>query len=320
MRPYDRLWPGMLLISLLLTGAAYGQTVPIVAEVNGVPITRRSFQIDYRKAVEEHARKGNPVNQAYLKDLRRRLLGYLVETELLLQDARQQGIRVTDQELDQKLAAERSASAGEAAFSARLQALGMSPAEYRERRRQALVIQKLIAQHIARDIVIRDKDIEDFYDQHPERFTIPEQLHIRHITLRLSPDADESQKAAVHARILEIQRQLATGADFATLAYRYSEDPSRDQKGDTGFLDADLAARKFGQRVLDITTGQVGPPLETPWGYHLVVIEARRPPRQIPLVKVRAWIRQTLFQQRTRAPVKSYVKALREKADIVIHE
>ena len=310
----------LALIILMLTAGAGGQAVSIVAEVNGAPITRQRFQVDYRQAVNDYARKGNPINEAYLRDLRARLIDYLVETELLLQDARRKGVAVTDQELDRILAAERSTARGEAEISAGLEAVGLDWDQYRERRRQALVIEKLIREHIARHVVIRDQDVEKYYAQNPQEFRIPERLHVRHITLRFPPDADESQKAAVRDRIFDIERRYSTGGDFAELAYRYSDDPSRQNSGDAGFVDARLAARTFGERVLEIPTGEVGPPLETPIGWHLVAIEGRQPARDIPLDQVREVIRKTLFRQQTSAPVKDYVQSLREKATIVVHE
>ena len=310
----------LALIILMLTAGAGGQAVSIVAEVNGAPITRQRFQVDYRQAVNDYARKGNPINEAYLRNLRARLIDYLVETELLLQDARRKGVAVSDQELDQILAAERSTARGEAEISAGLEAVGLDWDQYRERRRQALVIEKLIREHIARHVVIRDQDVEKYYAQNPQRFRIPERLHIRHITLRFPPDADESQKAAVRDRLLDIERRYSAGGDFAELAYRYSDDPSRQNSGDAGFVDARLAAQTFGERVLEIPTGEVGPPLETPIGWHLVAIEGRQPARDIPLDQVREVIRKTLFRQQTSAPVKDYVQSLREKATIVVYE
>ncbi len=310
----------LALIILMLTAGAGGQAVSIVAEVNGAPITRQRFQVDYRQAVNDYARKGNPINEAYLRNLRARLIDYLVETELLLQDARRKGVAVTDQELDRILAAERSTARGEAEISAGLEAVGLDWDQYRERRRQALVIEKLIREHIASHVVIRDQDVEKYFAQNPQRFRIPERLHVRHITLRFPPDADESQKAAVRDRIFDIERRYSTGGDFAELAYRYSDDPSRQNSGDAGFVDARLAARTFGERVLEIPTGEVGPPLETPIGWHLVAIEGRQPARDIPLDQVREVIRKTLFRQQTSAPVKDYVQSLREKATIVVYE
>lgn len=100
------LWMTVALVILSgSAGAAAGPQTDMIAEVNGAPITRRSFQVDYRHAVNAHARKGNPVNEAYLRDLRKRLIDYLVETELLFQDARARGIHVSDKELDQAITA-----------------------------------------------------------------------------------------------------------------------------------------------------------------------------------------------------------------------
>ncbi len=313
-------WTLLILIVWVLTARARGHSVPSVAEVNGVPIPRQHFQVDYRQAVNEHATKGNPINEAYLRDLRSRLIDYLVETELLLQDARRKGVTVTDRELDRALAAEAPADASDEKFRAELAAVGMSWGQYRERRRRALIIDKLIRDDIARHVVIRDHDVETYYTENAQRFHIPARLHIRHITLRLAPDADESQKAAVRSRILDIERQRAAGRDFGALAYKYSDDPSRQNRGDAGWVDARLAARTFGERVLEIPTGQVGPPLETPIGYHLVAIEGRQPARDIPLEQVREVIRKTLFRQQSRASVEAHVQSLREKATIVIHE
>ncbi len=312
--------PLLLLIAVLFTVGAGGQTAPIVAEVNGVPITRQQFQIDYRQAVNDYARKGNPINEAYLRDLRARLTDYLVETELLLQDARRRGVAISEQELARKLAEEGLSASRQDRIDAALEAAGMNWDQYREQRRRALVIEKLIRDHIASHVVIRDQDVEAYYADNAQRFRIPERLHIRHITLRLPPDADVSQKAAVRERILAIERQYLSGQAFSDLAYKYSEDPSRQNRGDAGFVDARLAARTFGERVLEIPTGKVGQPLETPFGYHLVAIEERQPGRDIPLDEARDGIRQTLFRQRASAPVKAYVKGLRENATIVIHE
>ena len=290
-----------------------------VAEVNGAPILRRDFQIDYRKAVAAHAQKGNPVNEAYLRDLRSRLIDYLVETELLLQDAARLGITIPPRELDQAVTAARATFANDDQFREHLRQTGMRSEDYRSRRRQALVIQKLIATHIAPGVRVSDQEIQAFYRENADRFRIPERLHIRHITLHLPPNADVAQKSDVRARIIDLQRQIAAGGEFGTLARQFSEDASRKQAGDVGFMNAGQAARKFGQKVLALPAGQVSDPLETPTGYHLVIVEARQPSRMMPLASVREGIRQQLYRQKTRDPLRAYVKMLREQAKIVIY-
>ncbi|MBL0716198.1 MAG: peptidylprolyl isomerase [Desulfosarcina sp.] len=314
------LWVLLLTLAMPGWGAARAAAVtPVpdsIAEVNGVPILRRSFQIDYRQAVDKFAQKGNPVNEAHLRDLRARLIDYLVETELLYQDARRVGIQVSDRDL----AADRARFANEDQFRGHLQTMDMSVAEYRERCLRDLTIKRLIETRIARDITVSDQEIQDYYQQQAQRYQIPERLHVRHITLRFPPAADATRKSAVRDRILDIRRQINAGQDFAELALRFSEDPNREKGGDAGFLDAGQPSRTFGQKVLEISTGQVSEPLETPQAYHLVTIEARQPSRTIPLVSVREGIRRQLYRQKTIDPIREHVKVLRHKARIVIHE
>ncbi len=320
-----RMFIGMLFVALAMCigfTAMAGTTAPVddkVAEVNGVPILRRNFQIDYRQAVQAHAQKGQPINEAYLRDLRSNLIDYLVETELLMQDAARLGIAITPQELDQSVAAARAASGNDLQFRADLRKADMSLDEFRSRRRQELTIKKLIATHIAPDARVSDQEIQDYYRQNGERFRIPEHLFIRHLTLHLPPEADKTQKSAVRQRVLSLKRQIAAGDDFAELARQFSEDPSREKGGALGFIDAQQAALKFGPEVLTLPTGQVSDPLETPLGIHLVTIEARQPSREIPLASVREGIRRQLYRQKSREPVRAYVKALRQKAEIVIY-
>jgi parvulin-like peptidyl-prolyl isomerase len=315
-----RLGALLLAVVVVVTLNHVQAATDIVAEVNGQPISRQTFQAYYRLEVQASARKGNPINEAYLRELRRRLIDDLVVSELLLQEARRRGVAVTDEELAAAAKADRTAAATDAAIEAQPKAKGIGIDEYREMRRRKLTIEKLIATHIVPDVTLSEADIQAFYRRHAERFQVPERLHIRHITLRFPTDADAAAKAGVRERIGEIQRQIAAGRDFGELAHKYSEDPSRQKGGDAGFVDADRVTRTFGQRVLELPAGQMSAPIESPWGHHLVIVEARQPARQIPLEQVQAEIRQALFRQKTTEPIKTYVKNLREKARIVIHE
>jgi parvulin-like peptidyl-prolyl isomerase len=317
----DRLIGRLLLAVIVILSANHVAVAQdIVAEVNGRPISRQIFQAYYRFEVNKFAKAGNPINEAYLRDLRRHLIDSLVESELLLQEAQRHGIKISDEVLNQEIDNDRAQFAGEEQFQADIRSYGIEFNDYRNIRRRKLTIERLITEHIAPEAVVSDADIRAFYRQHAERFRVPEQLHIRHITLRFPRDATDDQKAQVHERIVAIQQQIEGGRDFAELAREYSEDPSRQQGGDAGFKTADQVARTFGQAVLDLPAGHMSPPIETPLGYHLVIVAERRPGRTIPLARVQAQIRQNLYRQQTRKPIQAHIKQLRANARIVIHE
>lgn len=75
---------------------------------------------------------------------------------------------------------------------------------------------------------------------------------------------------------IEIRKKLEEGADFATVAMRYSECPSAKDGGDLGEVEqgkmgSELDKVLFGEEKLNIVKG----PIKTKFGYHLVKVTSR---------------------------------------------
>jgi len=74
-------------------------------------------------------------------------------------------------------------------------------------------------------------------------------------------------------RAEELRAKAALGADFAELARENSDGPSGPQGGDLGtFTRGDLVP-EFEAVVFGIQPGQIGPVVETPFGYHVILRE-----------------------------------------------
>ena len=102
-------------------------------------------------------------------------------------------------------------------------------------------------------------------------------MKARHILLRLDADADAEAEAAVLQRIAEIQKLLADGADFATLAETYSEDPgSAANGGDLGFFSKGMMVPEFEAAAFALEPGSVSEPVKTQFGYHLIKVDEVR--------------------------------------------
>ena len=102
---------------------------------------------------------------------------------------------------------------------------------------------RLSAADLAGKLSISDDELRKVYNQELERYTTPEQRKASHILIRVSdkdgPDADK--KALQKAQAL--RQQLASGADFAVLAKKSSDDPGSAVKGgDLGFVLLDVVA------------------------------------------------------------------------------
>jgi len=127
---------------------------------------------------------------------------------------------------------------------------------------------------------VKDEDVKAFFDKHPEKFMTPESFNARHILV--STRAQGAEKARTDdeakARIKEIQDALKAGKSFEELAKTYSDDPGSKDKG--GLYDNMPFGRfvpEFDKAVRDQKVGEVGEPVKSMHGYHLIKVDKITP-------------------------------------------
>jgi parvulin-like peptidyl-prolyl isomerase len=159
-----------------------------------------------------------------------------------------------------------------------------------------------------RKIVELDLLRQKLYDQVAADVpAVAEQVHARHILVAVrtpepaptptpvdGPTADPSaptptptleprDDAQALARIIEVQKKLAAGEDFAALALQYSDDPgSKTQGGDLGwFARGQGLVQEFEDAAFSLETGKVSDPVKTQFGYHLIRVDEKDPTRAL---------------------------------------
>src|SRR5205085_138511 len=81
-----------------------------------------------------------------------------------------------------------------------------------------------IAQQIAHDVDVSEEECHRFYDSHPEKFFVPERIHVSHIFVAAPPETAPEIVEAKRKAIDALSVRLASGEDFAALAADSSED------------------------------------------------------------------------------------------------
>lgn len=99
------------------------------------------------------------------------------------------------------------------------------------------------------------------------------QTHVSHILLRVGAGVPEGE---VRDKLLDIKKQLDNGGDFATLARNYSQDGSASKGGDLGWISPGETVPDFERAMDRLQPGQVSDAVRTPFGYHLILVQARR--------------------------------------------
>jgi peptidyl-prolyl cis-trans isomerase SurA len=124
------------------------------------------------------------------------------------------------------------------------------------------------------------------------------ETRVRHILLR--PSAQLSEAAAV-ARLADFKKRITAGqADFAALAREHSQDGSAKDGGDLGWAGPGMFVPEFEERMNSLAPGQIGDPVVSRFGVHLIQVQERRSTKLSPREQretVRAMLREKKFEE-----------------------
>ena len=144
-----------------------------------------------------------------------------------------------------------------------------------------------------------------------------EQTHARHILLRTNEVQDA---AATRARLQRLRTRLSSGDDFAKIARTHSEDTASAVKGgDLGWLSPGATAPRFEAMLRRLQPGEISPPFQSQFGWHLVEVIARRRQDQTTATR-RAKAKELLIRRKIEEETELWLRRLRAAAFIEIRD
>ncbi len=150
-----------------------------------------------------------------------------------------------------------------------------------------------------KQVNITQEEIKKYYKSHISQYTTPEKRRVRHILLRIPPNATLEQLNKIHERANKIVAELKKGVSFAKLAKEYSQDKLTASKGgDLGFIEKGQTVPAFDKLVFSLKPGQIGGPVRTKFGLHIVEVTKIIPKKVTPLSKVKDKIENILKTKR----------------------
>ncbi len=147
---------------------------------------------------------------------------------------------------------------------------------------------------------ISDEDLQAEYDAQFGSVEAAMEFNASHILV----ETQEEAQALVD--------QLEEGADFAELAQEHSTGPSGPNGGQLGWFGAGMMVPAFEQAVFTLGVGEVSDPVETRFGWHVIILNDSREQALPTLDDVRADLTEMLRTAR----VDTYIEELREGGEV----
>lgn len=277
----------------------------VVATINGEVIGLADFERLLTREAQP-MEGGTPRSPQQVEPYKQTLLDTLIDQTLLLQAARDHGVTVGVEEAERRVLAQAS-EYPPGTFDEVLARNGTDRQALVRSTREQLTIEKLLAQEVFSRVAVTEEQVRRYFDEHPDDFQEPEQVHALQIVVKGLDDARR------------LQQQLWQGRKFGDLARRYSLSPDAKVGGDLGFFARGVMPGAFDDVVFKLPVGGTSDVVSTEYGFHLFRVLEKKPARKQELAEVRAAIEAKLVEQLRVEAQKAYLAQLRAKADIQVN-
>jgi parvulin-like peptidyl-prolyl isomerase len=209
---------------------------------------------DVERAVKQQAQgQESRLSPLELASARLQVLEGLIQQEVMYQKAEKEGTVPTDEEITAEINKQKTQSGKSAdQIEKDMKDAGMTEAALRDQVKKQLAIQKLVDKITGKIEAPKDAEIEAFYNGNKDAFVKKRGVKLAAIVVDPSNSGEgdttvDDQSAML--RVNEIGKKLQAGQDFSQLARENSEDQSRFQGGDLGYISEEDLRQSFPEQI-----------------------------------------------------------------------
>jgi peptidyl-prolyl cis-trans isomerase SurA len=221
------------------------------------------------------------------EELRRATLQQLIEDRVVVETARREGIDAPDREVEEEAARRtkelRDQFADPGDFAKQLQREGLTEAHF-TRLQEDLARDQILARKLLETVrpswkvTVTDAEVDSFYQANLGQLPVePDRVRLCHLLVSFREDPEATDSLLSLARTL--RERAEAGEDFASLAQEFSAGPGASRGGDLGFIGRGQVLPEFEEVAFSLGAGELGGPIRTRLGYHVVKVEEIRDDR-----------------------------------------
>lgn len=301
-----------------------------VAKVNDTVIKKADFDQEVDRTLARFKGPGGQLPPQLEGRIKDSTLKKMIDDQLIRDKAKQLGLSVTPEELNQKFTEHKARFGSETEFTAFLTRSKSTEAQVKESLEMNLLRERVL-EKLATPPEVTDEEIQKYYDEHKTQFSEPEQVHARHILARIEtpppaagqpPAKPEETKKALEvakkkarAKIEEAQKKLKK-QKFADVAKEMSDDSTKTNGGDLGFFARGRMVPAFEEAAFKMKPGETSGIVETAFGFHIIHVEERKDAKQRTLEEVKESIRASLLARKKSDLRRDALKKIKDESKL----
>lgn len=274
---------GLAGLFLLLSVAGWAQgeeegyvVDKIVAKVDNYIVLKSEVDKAYLDYVTNQGGRGNA------DEIKCQFLAILIRNKLMLAKAEIDSVVVSDDEVDEN--ADRRLSIIVGQYGGSVQDLEKEfgktmeqiKAEVRDMIREQMIVNEMEAT-ITKDLSVTPAEIKRFFNKIPKDSLPYLDAEAEVAQIVKVAKISKQQKEQTKLEMMGIRDEFLRGADFATLAKKYSADPSvATNGGDMGWSGRGRMVPEFEAMAFKLKPGELSMPFETDFGIHILQLLERR--------------------------------------------
>ena len=297
----------MLLITVMTAGLFAGCSSSDdmggedVIKINDTTLTKNYVDARVDQIFQQNQLESDDSFAGYYKS---QIISGLVESELMVQEAKGRGIEVSDDDIDQykQDLIDQAYGGSESDFQAYLDEYNVSEDMLTRMIEEKLYYDQLL-DDLGKDVTV---DAESYYNENTDQFYVEDQVDAKHILV----DDEDTAK--------DIIKQLDEGADFSELAQEYSTDTATAQQGgELGYFTAAQMVTEFSDAAFALDVGKyTEEPVQTTYGYHIILCEDKKAAHQQTFDEVKDDLTEQLTNQEVQTKYYELMEQLKEEATI----
>lgn len=279
---------------LLHQSAAAKVIEQLIVVIDGEPYTMSNLAA-YAKTKMDRPFPSGDLKK--INDSDREVLEQFITDKLLEAEARESGIKITDQDVNRYIdEIQKRNRLSDEELNTALSREGQTRTSYRAAVKSELEKAEILNRQVKNKVNITDDDVERYYKLNAKKFRSEDRVRLRHILLGLPQGATPEEVQAVSDKANDLYQRIVAGADFAELAREFSTGAGQSDGGEIGWVSrgtliGGIEKVAFGQ----LSVGQVSTPFQTSMGFHIVKLEARESGGVLPLATVAPMIKEELL-------------------------